>query len=119
MQLRSDVHLGLHLRKLILSDGEDHADRIQLCDHHEAGGIAGVNNVSRVHQAQPHAPVDGRNDMRVDQVQFRAVDSSLIGFDGALILKHQRLLGGVLLFWNGLLIQQHFVAVQIDVRVLK
>ena len=76
--------VGLHpepvqqLRQIILRDGENHRDGLDLGDHRQPGGIGGVDDVARVHQAQPDAAADGRGDLGVDQLQLGVVDLPLV-----------------------------------------
>ena len=104
-------------RKLVFGNGEDHADGLDLRDHQQAVGVGGVHDVAGVHQPQTDAAGDGRGDVTVDQVELGAVDLPLIGFDDAFILRHQRLLRGVLLLGNGVLLEQRFVAAEIHLGV--
>ena len=67
----------------------------------------------------PTRPVMGDVMWAVDQIQLGAVDLRLIGLDGSLILRDQRLLGVELLLRNRVLLHQGVVAFQIEVRVLE
>ena len=51
-----------HRRQAVLRDGEDHRDRLQLRDHHQAVGVARVHDVAGVDLAQAEAPADRRGD---------------------------------------------------------
>ncbi len=105
--------------ELILGGGEDHADGVELRDHHQTIRIAGMHDVSRIHQPQTHQAGDRRRDVAVNQIQLGAVDLRLVGLDGAFILSHQRLLGVELLLRNRVLLHQRLVSIQIEVRVLE
>ncbi len=72
-----------------------------------------------IHQPQSHQAGDRRRDVAIDQIQLGVVDLRLVGFDGALILSHQRRLGVQLLLRNRVLLDQRLVSIQIEVRVLE
>ena len=52
---RARLHLLADRRQTVLGDVEDHRDRLQLRDHHQAVGIGGVDDVALIHQPQPDA----------------------------------------------------------------
>ncbi len=57
--------------------------------------------------------------MAVHYIQLGGVDHPLVRFHDPLVLLNQRLLRGQLLFGNGVLGEQYFIARQIDARVIE
>ena len=51
-----------HLLKLILRQGEDDGNRLQLGDDEKSSGISGVHDVSDIHETQSYAAADRRRD---------------------------------------------------------
>ena len=59
-----------------------------------------MNDVAGVNQPQADAPVDGRRDVRIVDIQFRVINLGLIGSDRSLQLIGKRTLRVVLLLRN-------------------
>jgi len=59
------LHLADDHRELILGDGEDHADGLQLRDHQQPVGVGRVNDIARIHQPQADSSRDRRCDLAV------------------------------------------------------
>ena len=70
--------------QLILRQGENHRNRLQLADDDKAGRIGGVHDVARVDQPEADASRDRRGNARVDQIELGALDLPLIARRGAL-----------------------------------
>ena len=88
-------------RQAVLRDGEDDGDRLQLRDHDQAAGIAGVDDVAGIDQAQPEPRGERGGDAAVDELQLGAVDLRLVGLHRALVLANQGLLRVELLLGDG------------------
>ena len=108
-----------HHLQIVLGDGEDHADRLDLGDDYEAVGVGGMYDISGIHQAQADLSGDRGVDVGVHQVQFGAIDLRLIGLHHAFGLGDGGFLGGELLFGNGVLREQLRVAIEIDAGVVQ
>jgi hypothetical protein len=89
-----------HRRNGVLGDSKDNRNRLELGDHNQASGVSRLNEVPRIHQAQPDAPADRRGDAGVDKLHFDTFDQSLIVLNGAFELAHKGYLRIVLLPWN-------------------
>ncbi len=59
----------------------------------------------------------GADDVRVDQIDLRGLDLPLVRFDGADVLIDQRALRVELLLGDGILLDQPFIALQIQLGV--
>ncbi len=104
---------------IVFRQCEHHADRLQLGDDDDAGGIAGLDDVARIDQAQADAAGGRRGDVAIDQLQFLRIDRGLVDLDLRLVLAHQRVLRGQRLFLDRVLLVQHLVAHQVDLGVLQ
>ena len=72
-----------------------------------------MNDVAGVDLAQADDSADRRGDARIDELQFRVVDLPLVGFDRALVLAHQRLLG------VDVLREERAIALEVELGVLE
>lgn len=93
-QLRGD------LRKLVLRKGKDNGDGLKLGDDEQAVGVAGVNNVAGIHEAEADAAADRCGDVAIGELQLGIIDLPLIGANGAVELADLRGLGIELLLGN-------------------
>ncbi len=89
----------------------------ELVDDDDAVGIAGRDVVSLVDLAQADAPGDRRHDVRVLQVHLGRADLGLIRLDRADVLIDERALRVELLAGDGILLDQRFIALQIELCV--
>ncbi len=108
---------GRDLRKLVLRERKDHRDGLQLSDHQQAGGIGGVHDVADIDQAQPNPPTDRRGHVRIHDLEFGAVNRSLITLDGAFKLPDLRPLGVDLLLGNNAFFVQKLKALVVHLHV--
>ena len=69
--------------------------------------------------AQSDAARERRGDARIGELQPRAVDLALIGFDRAFVLAHERRLRIELLLRDRVLLEERAIALEIDDRVLQ
>ncbi len=88
-------HFGEDFGGLLFGQGEDDGDGAELGDDDEAVGIAGVNDVALVHEADAGASVNRCGDGGVVQLHLGAVHGGLVGFDGGGELVHEGFLGVV------------------------
>ena len=109
-QMLPGVQFLQHHRNLILGQREEHTDRVNLGDHQHPVGVGGMDDVSGVHQAQTYASRDRRGDMAVHHVDLRSIDHPLVRLHDPFVLLDESLLRGQLLFGNGILRHQRFVA---------
>ena len=82
-ELLAALHRSLHLRELILRQGEDDGDGMDLGDDDEAGRVRGMDDVAGVDEAQTDDTIDGRINFGVAEVDACGFDGGLISFDGA------------------------------------
>ena len=68
---------GPERRHLLFGDRENHADGLQLRDHEERRARCRRHEVARIDESETDAAADLRGDVRVRQIQFRAVDVRL------------------------------------------
>src|SRR5205823_8923816 len=99
---------------VVLSDVEDHPDRLQLRDECQTILVIRVDNVSRIDLAQADSSRERRGDARVRELQLRAFDWTLVRFDRSFILFDRGSLGIELLLGNGVLAVQDPVTFQIN-----
>ncbi len=111
------AQLGSDFGKIILGYREHHGYRLQLRDHEQTIRPVGRHDVPGVDQAQPHAPIDGREDAGVIDVYLGRIQVPLIQLDDALVLVDGGLLRGELLFGNGMNLVGFLVAIEVDERV--
>ena len=75
------LHVPLDLGEVVLGHRELGVYGVDPLDAQERARVGG-DHVAEVDQALPRAPVDGRANLRVRQLQTRAVDHRLVGADG-------------------------------------
>src|SRR5262249_37064802 len=117
-QLHAFVNFVEDLGQLILRQGENDRDRLNLSDDHQAVVVGGMNDVARINQTQTNSARDGRSDARIGQLQLGVIYLPLIGLDGAIELADRRALSVELLFWNYAFLIEQFVALQVDFGIL-
>ena len=54
----SGMQLRLNLCEIVFRNAENHRNRLKLRDDYQRGGAVRLNDVARIHQAKPDAPVD-------------------------------------------------------------
>ena len=106
-----------HDLQIVLRNGVNDRDRLQLRDDDQPGGVARPHNVAHVDLAQAQPARYRRRHARISQLEARVVDQPLIDLDGALVLTHQRILRVDELLRDRILRQQHAVAVEVDARI--
>ena len=104
-------------RQVVLGDREHHRDRLDLGEHDEAARIVGVDHVAGIHEAEPGAAGDRRDDARVGELEANAVDLPLVGLDGRRELGDRGGLGVHLLLRDEAALDQGAVALEIHARV--
>ena len=75
------LHVPLDPGEVVLGHRELGVDGVEPLDAQERARVRG-DDVAEVGQALPRAPVDGRANLRVGQLETRAVDHRLVGADG-------------------------------------
>src|SRR5215831_855159 len=105
--------------ELVLRNGKNDADRLNLRDHYQSVGVRGVNDIAGIDEPEPGASRDRRRNFAERQVQFRVVDLALVGPDDPLGLGNESLLSRHLLFGNRVLRKKTLVARQVDFCVLQ
>ena len=112
---RAGGERGLDIRQLVFRRGEDHRDRLDLGDGHDAGLGRGIDDVADVDLAQPGDAGDRRLDGGVIELGLRVLDRAVSACD----LRRQLRDGGALRI--GLLPGREFAelgkALQIEVGV--
>ena len=83
-------------------------------NHHQAIGIAGANDIARIHLSQSQSSADWRGNAGVAQLQSGIIDLCLIHFYRAFKLFNQRILCIELLLGDRILREQGPVALKID-----
>ena len=117
-EMNSGAELAADLGKLVLRKAEEHGDGLKLRDDHEAIGIVGVHDISRINEAQADAAIDGSGDPAISELKFGIVNLALIGFDGAVKLTDKRGLRIELLLRDHAFVKKKLVTLQVDFRVL-
>src|SRR5581483_11156200 len=118
-QLLSRALPGVDSRQLVFGDGEDDANGLELCDDQETRGIAGLDVVAGIHQAQAYAAGYGRSDVAVHDIDFDCLNKPLVVFDNSFVRFDGGDLGGELLLGDGVLFDQGFITRLIDARILE
>ena len=78
--------------QLILRQGEDDGDRLQLGNDHETRCVGRVHNIALVDQPDTGPAVEGRSDRRVVELNLRSIDVGLVGlYRGFKLLDEGRL----------------------------
>ena len=103
--------------QLIFRNTKENSDRLQLRDHRQPCRVGGVDHISGIDQPESDPSTNRCEDLRVSQVQLRAVDGGLICGDSGLVgldrppdLIRCRQLGIHLLLGNDLVFEQLLVA---------
>ena len=99
---------------MIFRDAENNCNGLKLRDYHQGSGAVGLQDISRIDQPQSHAPLYGRGDMRVDQIDLGIREHALVVFHRAFVLQHDLLLIVNLLLGDGVTIEGLPVPFQID-----
>ena len=73
-QMRARTQLLRDLRKVVLGNGKQHRDRLELSDHDHAVGIGSMDDVARIHQAQTNHTRNRGRDLRIRQLQLGVID---------------------------------------------
>ena len=71
------------LRELILGQGEDDGDGLDLGHQNQARGIGGVDDVAWVDGADADGAVDGRGDVSVGDVDLGGLNGGLVGLESS------------------------------------
>ncbi len=111
--------LAQYLREIVFGEGKDHRDRLHLGDHRKPACVVRMNDVARVHLAQPDAAADRRNDARIDQLQFGVVDLALVGLYRSFILTYQGFLSIELLAGDQIFLDQVLEPHQVDFGIVE
>ena len=106
-----------HRLEVVLGDREQHRDRLDLGEHHEAARVVGVHHVARVDEPQPGPAGDRGEDAAVGELEADGVDVALVGLDGRRDLRHGGGLGVELLLRDEAALDQGLVALEIEARV--
>lgn len=106
----------VHGGKVVFGDGEHDRDRLQLGDHHDPGGVGGVDDVPRVDETETEASGDRGGDAAVVDVGGGGIDLALIELDRALVLTYERRLLVERLLRDRIFAPESFVARQVDPR---
>ena len=61
-ELAAVAQLGVDLRKLVLRQGENHGDRLQLRDDEKTVLVGGVHDIADIDETQTDAAADGSSD---------------------------------------------------------
>ena len=108
-----------HLWQLVLWQGEDHRDGMELGDHQQAGGVGRMHDVAWVDESQSDAAIDWRRDAGVGEVDLGGVDGGVVGFDRALELAVVRLLQVERLLGHHSSLEQGGIAVCLGLGVVQ
>src|ERR1700733_6000862 len=85
-EVRSFTHLLQHVGEVILGEGEDYGDGLDLGNDGEHGAAAGLDQVAGIDEAEANASGEGRDDVAVGQLHLVKVEGALIGLDQPLVL---------------------------------
>lgn len=88
-QLRSLTKTRLNLSKMVLGDGKDNGDRLDLGDDRKGDPSGGLNDITRIDQSQTNSSSEGSGYVAIIDLDLVVLHGSLIVFDGALILKDE------------------------------
>src|SRR5439155_23248643 len=116
---RSLADAPRHGRQLVLRQGEDDRDRLQLGYDDDAVRITRLDVIAGVNLAQPDAAGDRRDDTAIGQVQLLGVDLRLIGLHDRRLLLHRRRLSIQGLAGDRVLCDERLIALQIDLGVFQ
>src|SRR6185369_11996607 len=113
------MQLLSNLRQIILSNTEEHVDRLQLRDDEHAVGISGMNDVAGIDEAQTNPSCDRRRDPAIRELNVRIIYLPLIELHNALELVDRGHLRVELLFRNRVLAVRNLITTEIDVRIFQ
>ena len=105
------------MRQIVFGRREDDADRLDLRDDDDAGGVAGLHVIALIDLTQADAPADRGDDAAIGYVEVGRVDLRLVAGHGGLVLRHQKLLVVDLLGGDRILFAQDLEARQIGLRL--
>ncbi len=114
LKLAGFVQVSLHAWNIVLGNGENERNGLQLRDDHDPIGVIGFDDVAHIDDAQADAPGDGGGDARVIHLQLRVLQIGLIHFDNRFGLLEQSQLFVVFLLRVGIAGSQLLGALQID-----
>ncbi len=115
LQRRTGVRLLLHLRQVVLGQGEDHRNRLRLRDDDDAARqVRRRHIIAGVDLAQPDPAGDRRGDVTIDEVEFLRVDLRLVDPDLRPVLRDGIDLVVARLRRDRVLRRQGVVALEID-----
>jgi len=80
------LHLFDDVGDVVLGQGEDDRDGMQLGQHHQAGGIAGRDIIALVDQAEADPAVHRRDNVAVNEIELSIIQCGLVGFDQTHVL---------------------------------
>ena len=112
-QFRSVMKLVEHAGEIILGQGENHSDGLDLGDNGQDCAAAGLHEIARVDQAQADSPGERRHDVAVGKLHLVEIKSALIRPDQSLVLGNYLFLILKLLFRDGIAIPGLLIAIQI------
>src|SRR5580765_5604796 len=71
------------LLKLVLRQGEDDGNGLELSNDEKPARVGGMHDVSHIDETQSHASADGSRDVGVNKLQFCIIDGGLVRFNRA------------------------------------
>ncbi len=107
-----------HLRQAVLRQREQHRDRLQLRNDHQAAGVIGMDDVAGIDQPQSDDSRNRCGDLGVHQLQLGVLDVGHVLLRRRLILSHQRVLRVELLFRDQVRRDQMCVALDVQLGVV-
>ncbi len=116
-KLRVGIEPRRDALQIVLGRREHDADRIDLGDDDDAGGVGGLQVVSRIDEPEPHPAGNRRNDMGVGDVELGRLDHRLVGGDRRFVLGDQRDLVGDLLHGDRILLGELLKASEVALRL--
>ena len=78
---RAGGERGLDIRQLVFRRGEDHRDRLDLGDGHDAGLCRGIDDIADIDLPEPDDTGDRRLDGGVIELGLRVFDQRRIGLN--------------------------------------
>src|SRR6185312_13536487 len=113
------IHLLHDGADIVLGDGEQHRDRLQLRHHDNAVRLSGFHKVADIDLAQTDAAGHWRRDLRVLQIDLRLIDARLIGLDRAFGLLRRGDGGCVGLRRDSVQFDEISITLHVDARFLQ
>ena len=107
----------IDVAELLLRQGEQHRERLQLRDDDDAVRVRGMHDVALVDLADAGAAGDRRNDLGVVEDRLGVVDLRLIELHLGFLLRHRHFLGVELLARDRVAGHELRVAFEIEPRV--